>query len=33
MAFNQAISGLKAAENQLNVIGNNVSNSASTGFM
>ena len=32
MAFNQAISGLKAAENELNVIGNNVSNSATTGF-
>ncbi len=32
MAFNQAISGLKSAENQLNVIGNNVSNSATTGF-
>lgn len=32
MAFNQAISGLKAAENELNVIGNNVSNAATTGF-
>ena len=32
MAFNQAISGLKAAENELNVIGNNVSNSATTAF-
>ncbi len=32
MGFNQAISGLKAAENELNVIGNNVSNSATTGF-
>lgn len=32
MAFNQAISGLKAAEKELNVIGNNVSNAATTGF-
>lgn len=32
MPFKQAISGLKAAENELNVIGNNVANSATTGF-
>ena len=32
MSFQAAISGLKAAENDLNVIGNNVANSATTGF-
>ena len=32
MPFKAAISGLDAASNELNVIGNNVANAATTGF-
>ncbi|HHJ35250.1 MAG TPA: flagellar hook-basal body complex protein, partial [Gammaproteobacteria bacterium] len=32
MSFNTALSGIKAASNDLNIIGNNISNSATTGF-
>jgi len=32
MSFNTALSGIKAASSDLNIIGNNISNSATTGF-